>query len=301
MADLESTRVFGARTTRVLGLRRRPLADLYYTLVTGSWTRLLLVYSAVWFATQAVFGMAHLLLAARRLDVGALLPSLVAALESPPDPAPPLSMAWILNGALVRVETFFRWLELGIGAGIIFGKFSLPRARVLWGKVAAVGPHAGGRALMFRVANERSSHILQAKLAAMVIWDEQDGEGNVVRRAHDLSLARGGSVLFTHAWTAAHPIDADSPLRQENEATLAAREAEVVVTLTGYDEELATLIHARKVYPAARIRWGARFEDVVKTLEHGGRVIDYRRFHDVEPVAEEEDLPPGQVRRPHPG
>jgi inward rectifier potassium channel len=281
MSGLESTRVFGVRSTRVLGLRRRPLADLYHTLVTGSWTRLLVVYTAVWFVTQAMFGLAHLLLAAKGVESGALLSSLVAALESPPAPAPPLSLAWLLNGALSRLETFSRWLLLAIGAGIIFSKFSLPRARILWSRYAVVCPYADGRALQFRMANERTSHLLQAKIAAMVIWDERDDGGNVVRRAHDLELARGGSALFTHAWTAAHPLDDASPLRNETEATLAAREAEVVVTLTGYD--------------------GARFLEVVKTLENGARVIDYRRFDEVVPVEGGDDLLPYQHRRPREG
>jgi inward rectifier potassium channel len=239
--------------------------------------------------------------AVKSVDTGALLSSLVAVLESPPAPAPALTPAWFLNGALTRLETFFRWLEVGIGAGIIFGKFSLPRARILWSEVAVIGPHAGGRALLFRMANERTSHIVQAKVAAMVIWDEQDDEGNVVRRAHDLELARGGTALFTHAWTAAHRIGADSPLGLETEATLAAREAEVVVTLTGYDEELATLIHARHVYPASLIRWDVRFREVVTTLETGARVIDYRRFHEVVQSDEEVDLLPDHHRRPRAG
>jgi len=300
MSELESTRVFGARTTRVVGLRRRPLADAYHDLVTGSWGRLIVVYALVWFATQAVFGLAHLFVAAKQLDLGALLPSLVAALESPPAPAPPLSWGWFLGGAISRLEGFFRWLEVGIGAGIIFGKFSLPRARILWSKVAVVGPAAAGRALMFRMANERTSHIVQAKIAAMLIWDEQDEDGHVVRRAHDLAFARGGSVLFTHAWTAVHYLDHDSPLRDETEATLAAREAEIVVTLNGYDEQRLSMIHARQVYPAPRIRWDARFKEIVQTDERSGRqTIDYRRFHDTVDVAEgAEALLPGHHRRP---
>ncbi|MFT3913074.1 MAG: potassium transporter [Anaeromyxobacteraceae bacterium] len=304
MAEIESTRVFGARTSRVVGLRRRPLADAYHTLVTGSWTRLVVTYALVWFGTQAVFALAHLLLAAKRIDAGALLASLLAALQAPPEAAPPLSGAWLLNGTITSLEGFVRWLEVGVGAGIIFGKFSLPRARVLWSEVAVVGPAAAGRALMFRMANERTSHIVQAKVAALLIWDEPDEEGHTTRRAHDLALSRGGTVLFTHAWTAVHYLDHDSPLRNESEATLAAREAEIVVTLNGYDEQRLSMIHARHVYPAPRIRWDARFREIVQTDERTGRqTIDYRRFHDVVDVGPtgEQDLPPGVYRRPRRG
>jgi inward rectifier potassium channel len=290
MPDLESTRVFGASTTRVVGLRRRPLADLYHVLVAGSWGRLLFVYASVYFLAQALFGLAHLLLAAGPIG-GPFLPALVAAIASPAAPAAPLTPAWFAGTALSGMEGFFRWLMVGIGAGIIFGKFSLLRARILWSRNAIVGPYGRGTALMFRMANERSSHIVQAKVNALLIWNEPDEDGYVTRRAHDLELARGGTALFTHAWTAAHRIEGRSPLVGADDAILAAREAEVVVTLTGYDEELTKLIHARQTYPAAGILWGVRFREVVRTLPSGARLIDYRRFHDTADADEAEVLP----------
>ena len=293
MPDLESTRVFGARTTRVVGLRLHPLADLYHTLVTGSWTRLLLFYASVYFVAQALFGLGHLLLAAGPID-GPFVPALVAAIDAPPSPTAPLSPAWFASTALSGLEGFFRWLLVGVGAGIIFGKFSLLRARIMWSKNAIVGPHGDGRALMFRMANERSSHIVQAKVAALLIWSEPDEDGYVSRRARDLDLARGGTAVFTHAWTAVHKIDARSPLAGVDESILAAREAEIMVTLTGYDEVLTRMIHASQTYPADRIVWGVRFKEIVKTTSSGARVIDYSRFH--ETVSEDE----GGVLPDHP-
>ncbi len=40
-------------------------------------------------------------------------------------------------------------------------------------------------------------------------------------------------------------------------------------------------MHARHVYRADRIRWNARFKNIVRALPNGERVLDYRRFHDV--------------------
>ena len=61
MRDLGQTRVFGHSTRGVvaIGLRKRPLADLYHRLVTGSWARLCLVYALVYFVTEALFSAAH--------------------------------------------------------------------------------------------------------------------------------------------------------------------------------------------------------------------------------------------------
>jgi inward rectifier potassium channel len=295
MADIGSTRVFShaRRGVKIIGLERRPLADLYHRLATGSWTRLVLVYAAVFFAAQALFGVAHLALAAEWPPGAAVLPALLAVADAPPAPAPPLSGRWIAAGAVSAAEAFVRWLLVVIGAGILLAKYSRIPARVMFSDVAVVGPHAGGRALTFRMANERTSHILDAKASVMLVRNEPGEDGEVVRRAHDLPLARGGSALFSHAWTAVHPIGRESPLFGATEASLAAEDAELVVTLSGFDEGLTRVIHARRTYLPEDLRWDVRFREIVKVLPSGERAVDYRRFHDVAAID-----PPGERATP---
>jgi inward rectifier potassium channel len=289
MGALGSTRVFGQHAgggVVTMGLRRRPLSDLYHWLVTGSWARVILTFSIVYFTTQALFGAARVLLAARLGTSAALLPALLAGGTLPVDPGPAFSPRSLVTGALAAVDGFVHWAELVIGAGIVYAKFSLVRARVLFSSVAVVAPHDGGQALMFRMANERTSHIVDAKVSVMLVRSEvQDGE--VVRRAYDLDLARRGSALFSHAWTAIHPISRTSPLCGATASGLDASEAEIIVNLSGFDEGLVKTVHARHVYPASRIRWGCRFREIQKVLPDGRHAVDYRKFHKVAPVEEE--------------
>jgi inward rectifier potassium channel len=133
------------------------------------------------------------------------------------------------------------------------------------------------------MANERASHIVDAKVSVMLVRNELH-DGEPVRRAHDLALARGGSALFSHAWTAIHPIDAASPLAGETAGSLEGSEAEIIVTISGFDEGLEKTVHARHVYRASRIRWNVRFREIVRLREDGRRVIDYRKFHKTVPV-----------------
>lgn len=299
--QLGSTRVFGSAESGSLvrvGLRKRPLRDAYHWIVTGSWGRVLAVFGVVYFATQGLFGVAHYFLSeadAQGSFVGWVLgavPGWRSPLEAPP------SARAIAASVVFGIEGFLRWLELAVGSGVIFAKFSLIRARVLFSRVAVVAPHQGGEALMFRMANERASHMVDAKVQAMLVWDEPGEGGDVVRRARDLDLLRDGSALFAHAWTAIHPLDRSSPLLGQSSESLRAREAEVLVTLSGYDGDLTRAVHARHVYPASRIRWRARFRDIVRSLPNGVRAIDYRRFHETVPVEDEagEERTPRRAR-----
>lgn len=295
MGDLGSTRVFGqhgARAVVTIGLRRRPVRDLYHWLVTGSWTRLVVLFALVHFATQALFGLGRILLAARGPADAWVVPALLGALQTPPaSGASPFSGRALASAALGAVEGFVEWAELVIGAGVVLAKFSLVRARVLFSNVAVIAPHEGGTALMFRMANERTSHIVDAKVSVMLVRNEvQDGE--IVRRAHDLDLARRGSALFSHAWTAIHPISRTSPLFGEDAGSLEGAEAEVLVNLSGFDEGLVKTVHARHVYPASRVRFNSRFREIVRVLSDGRHAVDYRKFHKVTPVDAAPETPP---------
>lgn len=278
MGGMGSTRVFGASGgVDVMGLRRRPGSDLYHWLVTGPWWRLLSVFAAVSLGTQALFGLVHLLVAGRLPGVDALLPA-AASLAAPSQADPALAPRALALAAVSGVEGFVRWAEVVVASGIVLAKFSLVRARVLFSDVAVVGPHGGGTALLFRMANERASHIVDAKVSVMLVRNELH-DGEITRRAHDLVLARGGSALFSHAWTAVHPIDRASPLAGETAGSLEGSEAEIIVNISGFDEALVKTVHARHVYPASRLRWNARFREIVRMREDGRRVIDYRKFH----------------------
>jgi len=255
--NLGQTRVFGhaGRDTAIVGLRRRVLSDLYHRLVTGGWLQLCLVYAVVYLLTGALLEVAHWALAA---------------------------------GALSAVDGFVRWAELVIGAGIVMAKFSTQKALVLFSEVAAVAPHERGQALLFRMANQRRGHVVDARVSLLLVRNEREPDGEVVRRAHDLPLLRGGTALFEHAWTAVHQIDEASPLHGETADSLAAADAELLVTFSGYDERLLRPIHARHVYPSRRVRWGVRFASIETVLPDGRRALDYRRFHEVVPVEDTE-------------
>ena len=108
-----------------------------------------------------------------------------------------------------------------------------------------------------------------------------------MRRFHDLVLLRPRSTLFSFSWTAIHPITEKRPFHGATAAALAAAEAEIVVSLMGWDENLAQTVHARHHYQPDDRAWGARFVDILSREPGGAWRIDYARFHDIVPLGRE--------------
>jgi inward rectifier potassium channel len=83
-----------------------------------------------------------------------------------------------------------------------------------------------------------------------------------------------------------HPIDPESPLYGKTLEALDAEQAELMATLIGMDGELSQTIHARRGYLPEDLRFNHRFKDVLSTNAEGRRQLDYRVFHQSEPLPE---------------
>ncbi len=185
---------------------------------------------------------------------------------------------------VVTVESLIGLLGVAMGTGLAFARFSRPTARVLFSRVAVIAPFDGVPTLMFRAANQRRNQIVEAQMRVRLVRDEVNLEGEFMRRFHDLKLVRSQNPVFSLSWTAMHPIDEHSPLYGVKAETLAETETMLVITLSGLDETVSQIIHARHSFVAKEILWNMGFVDIVSKTEEGHRFIDYSRFHDVKPI-----------------
>jgi inward rectifier potassium channel len=178
------------------------------------------------------------------------------------------------------VESAVGLLFVAMTTGLVFARFSRPTARVMFSRVAVVGPYNGTPTLTMRLANVRRNQMLAAQVAVTLVRDERTTEGALLRRFYDLKLLRDRSPIFAMTFTVMHVIDEHSPLRGASADMLAQSNVELVVTASGIDETLVQPVHARTSYLPHEIMWNHRFTDVLGYTTDGRRAIDYARFHD---------------------
>ncbi len=284
---LLDTRMGAGQPVLALGLRRAPIADLYHSLITWSWTRLFAAMGAAYVTVITVFALIYMALGDGAIEH--------ARLESFEDAFffSFQTMATIGYGHLVPHGTAANLVSVlqvmiglagtAVSTGLVFAKFARPTARVLFSRVAVVTRFDGQPCLLFRVANERANQIVEAQLSVALLLDETTAEGERVRRSHDVTLRRDRSLIFSLTWQAIHPIGPGSPLHGLDAARLRDGAATLIASLTGLDEHLGQMVHARHVWAADEILFGHRFVDVIQSLPDGSRLIDYRRFNDVIP------------------
>ncbi|KAM3091533.1 ion channel [Phormidesmis sp. 146-12] len=187
----------------------------------------------------------------------------------------------VYSNSVVTVEAMFGLVGISVLTGLAFARFSKPTARVVFSRVAVIAPHEGQPVLMFRTANKRRNQILEAQMRVYLMRDEVTSDGQHMRRIHDLTLLRSQTPGFNLSWTVMHAIDESSPLYGYDADALVKMNTSIVISLSGIDETVTQVVHARHTYAAQDIVWNHRFVDIIHFTQEGHRYIDYNQFHEV--------------------
>lgn len=182
---------------------------------------------------------------------------------------------------LVSLVAITSLIGIAVLTGLAYARFSRPTAQVLFSRVAVITPFKGTPTLMFRAANERRNQILEAQMRVYLTLDEYS-DGRMMRRFHELALLRDRNPSFFLTWTALHPINEHSPLKNLSQADLTRASAGLLVSVSGIDQTVAQAIHTRHTYYTPDIVWNQQFKDIIHEVEGGDRYIDFADFHEVE-------------------
>ena len=180
---------------------------------------------------------------------------------------------------LVTLESLAGLLSFALATGLVFARFSRPRAEVVYSDYSVVAPYRGISAWQFRIINARDSQLIEVQ-AKIVLSRFEEHDGTRQRKYHTLSLERDRVAFFPTAWTVVHPIDESSPLFGWTEDRFIAAQSEFLVLLTAIDETFSQTVHSRSSYGASEVVWGARFAPLFKNDDGSEALdVDMSRFH----------------------
>lgn len=279
----------GDRWVRTQGLPWQPWQDLYHRAMTITWSGLIALLGLMFvtlnllFATLYGLGDAPIANLSPPGFAGRFFFSVETfATVGYGDMHPQTLFAHLL----ATLEIYCGVLSTAVTTGLIFARFSRPRARILFARHPVVTRMDGENSLLIRAANARMNVIVDASARLRLVIRETTREGEVLRRIHDLALVRDQHPIFLLGWTLIHRIDAASPLYGLDAEALAARRASLILTINGVDETTGQTMQGRENYPADRIRWNHRYVDLFTLVGDGVEVMDYTRFHDVQPMSQ---------------
>ena len=189
-----------------------------------------------------------------------------------------------LTSGIAAIESLVGLLGFALATGILYGRFSRPKARIIFSKSAIIAPFKNGTAFQFRIANKMSNSQITDMEARVTLAKFEIENGNKIRRFLPLELELKKIVFFPMTWTINHPINENSPLFGMTEKDLKEADVEFLILLTGFDDGFSQTVNTRFSYTFEEVVYGAKFISVFGENEKGQTTQNLNKINDYELV-----------------
>lgn len=164
---------------------------------------------------------------------------------------------------LAAIEALFGCMSLAVLTGLLYGRFSRPKAYLIFSKHALIAPFREGRALMFRMAPYKNTIITDAEVKLNLAMTEEI-DGKRVSKFYSLDTDVSKINTLSLNWTIVHPLNEESPLSSLTPENISQAEFEILIFFTAFDEDFSNTIKTRYSYNQHEIIFNAKFNQMFK-------------------------------------
>jgi inward rectifier potassium channel len=174
---------------------------------------------------------------------------------------------------VAAIESMMGFLSFALATGLIYGRFSRPRAYLAFSEHALITPYQDKTALMFRFVSYKDNHTLtDVEIKVNVALQVQEN-GQAVYKYFSLALERSRVDSLPMNWTVVHPIDEQSPLMGFSNDDLRAGDVEVYVLVKAFDDVYSNYVLQRTSYTYNEILFNRKFIQMYRESQDGKTTI----------------------------
>ncbi len=183
-----------------------------------------------------------------------------------------ISPSGLWANIVASLESFTGILAFALVTGILYGRFSRPRAYIQFSHNMIIAPFKGMRALMVRLATYKNNHLTDVE-AAVTIAMHIEENGRRIRTFFPLELEIKRINSMALSWTLVHPINEDSPLFGMSEQDILDADIEVLYFINAFDDHFSNVVKQRTSYTGKELIVGAKFIPMFHRSEDNSSTI----------------------------
>ncbi|HEY5462454.1 MAG TPA: hypothetical protein VIJ95_04295 [Hanamia sp.] len=178
----------------------------------------------------------------------------------------------LLMNALCALEAFLGLLSLAVVTGLLYGRFSRPKAYIKYSGNALLAPFQNGLAIMLRLAPFKNTTLTdaEAKVTLGIIVEEN---GKMINKFYQLLLEYKSVNSLTLSWTIVHPITETSPFYNFTEEDFKNASGEILVFVKAFDDMFSNTVVSRTSYTLNEIVIGAKFNPMYHRSEKENKTL----------------------------
>lgn len=163
-----------------------------------------------------------------------------------------------ITSAVAALEALIGLLSFALATGLLYGRFSKPKAYLRFSHNAVLAPFKDGLAVMMRVAPYKNNNLTdaEAKVTAGLMVEEN---GKMINKFFQMDLEYKTVNSLTLSWTVVHPITEDSPFYKFTKEDFANTKGEILLFIKAFDDMFSNTVVARTSYTLKELVIGAKF------------------------------------------
>lgn len=264
----------------------RPVSDAYFHLMRVSWLRLGVIATVAYLLAVGAFTVLYRLGGdcIEGAEPGSWLDTFwFAAHTLTTLGVEGMGPATDYAHLIATVQSLVGVAAVAVYTAVAFARFARPTARVVFADVAVIQPRNGVPSLQIRLANERPSAVLGARLSLFAMMDDVTAEGQRLRRMRNLELLRHEVPMMALTWTAIHLIDETSPLHGLSPENVGEQMLMLFASFDGVDETFGQAVYTRHRYDPEQVLFDRCFADMVDQVDDGV-AVHLSRLHQTVPL-----------------
>ena len=273
---------FNVRKANIPFLER---INFFHTLVSMPWLRFLGLILLGYFVINILFASIYMLIGIEHLtgmkQVGGSFEQFMEAFFFSAQTITTLGYGRVapvglMANIVAASESMLGLLAFALATGMLYGRFSKPKATVKYSEHGVIAPYQDINGFMFRMVNVQENQLLEVEITVSLSLRREVSQ---LRDFFSLELERSKVVFLPSVWTIVHPISETSPLFTFTADDLEERDAEFIVTMKAFDESFSQTVYSRTSYKPLEIKWSQKFVYLV-TNEKDKISIDVERLNE---------------------
>ena len=183
------------------------------------------------------------------------------------------------SGFISSFEALVGLLSFSFITGLLYGRFSKPKAKVKFSDNLIMRDFEDGKALMFRVMNKRMNMMIEPELNATISMTVQDERGAFNRQFFQLQLTRNKIMYLPTMWTLVHKIEDESPFLNMTEEEILKTEFEIYILFQYHEEAFNQKVYQIHSYDNTQLKVGYKFCMSYSFDEDGFTVMDHNKLN----------------------
>ncbi len=192
-----------------------------------------------------------------------------------------ISPSGFMTSFVAAIEALIGLLSFAIATGLLYGRFSKPKAHLLFSENALISPYQNGTGLMIRMSPFKNTNLSDAE-AKVTLGMVINNNGVLENKFFQLDLEFHHVNALTLSWTLVHPINESSPLYNLKQDDYASIDGEILVFVKVFDDMYSANVVKRTSYLFSEVIFGAKFNlmysrsaDNTKTILHIDKLNSY--------------------------